>query len=228
MSLPLRSALVVLLSLPFFTSAAGCQTGGVIEGRLTGDFGPLPRTAPRYPAGVAAAKGMQRVPPVVYLTGERLGPVGGSADGVRASEPAATIDIAQHDTVFVPPAVAIRTGTVVRFPNADPFFHNVFSYARNARFDLGRYPEGHSREVRFAKEGIARIYCEIHEFMRAVVLVTRHPFGAVADEDGSFRFEGVPAGEYTLVAYHPDVGLFEGPVVVRQGETVRVDLRLGR
>lgn len=212
----LRAVLALaVLSLPLATAARG-QTG-VIEGRVAVAVGPAKRTAPRYPSGGASARDMQPVAAVVYLVGEGLG----SGPGV------AEVDLLQRDTAFVPSAIAIRTGTVVRFPNADSFFHNVFSYARNARFDLGRYPEGESRQVTFAEPGIARVFCEVHEFMRAVVVVTDHPFHAVVGEDGTFRFDGVPPGEYTLVAYHPDLGSIEQTVVAGQGGRARVDLELG-
>ncbi len=63
--------------------------------------------------------------------------------------------------------------------------------------------------------------------MRAVVLVTEHTFHDVVAEDGTFRIEGIPAGEYTLAAYHPDLGSLEERIVVRAGGTARVSLRLG-
>jgi len=196
------------------------QATGVVEGTLTVATRPARMTASRYPAGTVAAKGMQQVPAVVYLMGEGL-----SASGAVGSEP--VVDVVQRDTAFAPAAIAIRTGTVVRFPNGDPFYHNVFSYAGNARFDLERYPEGELRQVTFAEPGIAHVYCEVHEFMRAVVVVTDHPFHAVVGDDGAFRLDGVPAGRYTLVAYHPDLGPLERDVTVSAGQRVALELDLG-
>jgi len=72
----------------------------------------------------------------------------------------------------MPAAMVVPVGTTVRFPNQDTFFHNVFSYSGPARFDLGRYPRGESKDVRFDEAGIVKVYCEVHEFMRAVVVVT--------------------------------------------------------
>ena len=38
--------------------------------------------------------------------------------------------------------------------------------------------------------------------MRAYVGVLPHPFFAVTDREGKFEIRGVPAGSYTLVAWH--------------------------
>ena len=53
-----------------------------------------------------------------------------------------TATIVQKDETFVPRVVAITRGSTVDFPNADPFFHDVFSLSRSGTFDLGCYPRG--------------------------------------------------------------------------------------
>jgi plastocyanin len=218
-----RHTLLLGLTLGLLPTSASGQAPAVIEGRIVLGAEPARKTASRYPSGVIAPKGMQPVAAVVYLTGPALG-ANASPAGPAAG---AAVEVLQRDTAFVPSTVAVTAGTTVRFPNGDPFFHNVFSYASNARFDLGRYPEGSSRQVTFPEPGIARVFCEIHEFMRAVILVTDHPFHAVVAEDGTFRIEGVPAGEHTLVAYHPDLGSIREQIVVEAGERVRVERALG-
>ena len=211
-------ALFVLTLIPSLgiASPVGGQQTGVVEGTLSLLLGPQKRWASRYPGAGPTTARVHSVPAVVYLLGDFL-----------EEEPLdAVVEIVQRGGVFTPGAVVVRTGTTVRFPNQDPFFHNIFSYA-DPRFDLGRYPEGESREVLFDAPGIVRVYCEIHEFMRAVVLVTDHSFHDVVAEDATFRMDGVPPGEYTLAAYHPDLGSLEEPVVVRAGGTTRVEVELG-
>ncbi len=211
--------LALLLALPPASGVARAlvaQETGVIEGTVSLRLGPQRRLAARYPGAGPTSGKVHPVPAVVYLLGNF--PEEGPVTAVR--------DIVQRDGVFLPGAVVVRSGTVVRFPNEDPYFHNVFSYA-DPRFDLGRYPEGESREVLFDAPGIVRVYCEIHEHMRAVVLVTEHRFHDVVSEDGAFRIDGIPPGEYTLAAYHPDLGSLEERIVVLGGGTARVLLQLG-
>lgn len=107
----------------------------------------------------------------------------------------------EHET-FVPHVLAIQVGTVVDFPNGDPFFHNVFSLSKASRFDLGRYPRGRSRSVRFDEPGVVRVFCDIHSHMSAFILVFAHRFFAVTDEEGRYRIDGVPPGTWTLTAWY--------------------------
>jgi plastocyanin len=161
---------------------------------------------------------VQEVPAVVFLKG----PV----RGAPAHPPRATPTMAQRDTAFVPAALVVQVGTTVDFPNGDPFFHNVFSYSSAARFDLGRYPRGETRQVTFDKPGIVKVYCEVHETMRAVIVVTENPFNDVVDAQGRFRIPGIPEGTYTMVIWHPDLDSLERQVRVVAGETVRLDVEL--
>src|SRR5947209_1192263 len=77
----------------------------------------------------------------------------------------------QKNKSFTPHVLAIPVGTVVDFPNFDPIFHNAFSNYNGQVFDVGLYPPGSSRSVRFARPGIVRVFCNIHAGMSAVIVV---------------------------------------------------------
>jgi hypothetical protein len=107
----------------------------------------------------------------------------------------------QRDEAFWPYVLAITVGSSVEFPNSDPIFHNVFSLSKPRRFDLGRYPKGQSRSVRFSEPGVVRVFCDIHSHMSAFILVFAHPFFAVTDAEGRYRIERVPPGAYSLAVW---------------------------
>ncbi len=65
----------------------------------------------------------------------------------------------------------IKVGDTVRFRNMDPYFHNVFSLSDVQIFDLGSYPTGQSKAVKFVKPGKVEVECAIHPQMRMVVEV---------------------------------------------------------
>jgi plastocyanin len=131
----------------------------------------------------------------------------------------------QRNETFVPYVLAVTVGSVVEFPNSDRTYHNVFSLSKARRFDLGRYPRGQSRSVRFDQPGIVRVFCEIHSHMSAWILVFAHPYFGVTDGEARYRIDGVPPGSYTLALWN------DGAVRARRelrvgadGETIEADV----
>ena len=102
----------------------------------------------------------------------------------------------QRDKVFDPHILVVEVGSQVDFPNLDPFFHNVFSLFNGKRFDLGLYESGSTRAVRFDREGVCYIFCNIHPQMSAVVVVVDTPYFAVSDSRGEIAVRDVPPGRY--------------------------------
>jgi len=123
------------------------------------------------------------------------------AAALESREPArASMD--QRNETFVPHVLAVDTGAVVDFPNNDTTYHNVFSLSKIKKFDLGRYARGKSKSVLFDRPGVIRIFCDIHSHMSAFVLVFSHPYYATTTTDGRYRIDNVPAGTYTVSAWH--------------------------
>ena len=104
----------------------------------------------------------------------------------------------QKNRMFSPHLLVVPVGAIVQFPNADPFFHNVFSLFDGKRFDLGLYEAGATKAVTFSREGISYIFCNIHPEMSAVVLALSTPLYAIADSSGAFHLREVAYGDYEL------------------------------
>ena len=109
----------------------------------------------------------------------------------------------QKNETFVPHVLAVTTGTSVEFRNSDRTYHNVFSLSKANSFDLGRYPPGRSKSVRFDHPGIVRVFCEIHSHMNAFILVFAHRHFALTNAQGEYRIDGIPPGTYTVSVWHP-------------------------
>jgi plastocyanin len=109
-----------------------------------------------------------------------------------------TYRLVQKNKMFTPHLLVVPTGSQVEFPNQDPFFHNVFSLFNGRRFDLGLYESGTSRSVRFDREGVSYIFCNIHPEMGAVVLALSTPYYGISGENGFVVIHGVPPGSYRL------------------------------
>jgi plastocyanin len=106
--------------------------------------------------------------------------------------------LTQKDKQFTPHLLVVPTGSNVEFPNKDPFFHNVFSLFNGKRFDLGLYESGTTRSVRFDREGVSYIFCNIHPEMGAIVLSLSTPYYGISDKDGTVTLRNVPPGTYHL------------------------------
>jgi plastocyanin len=106
--------------------------------------------------------------------------------------------LVQKDKMFKPHLLVVPTGSSVEFPNQDPFFHNVFSLFNGKRFDLGLYESGTSRAVRFDREGVSYIFCNIHPEMGAIVLSLNTPYYGVSTAAGAVAIHNVPPGNYRL------------------------------
>jgi plastocyanin len=104
----------------------------------------------------------------------------------------------QKNREFLPHLQVVPVGAAVAFPNADPFFHNVFSLFDGKRFDLGLYEAGSTKSVTFSREGVSYIFCNIHPEMSAVVIALSTPLYAIAAHDETFTFPSVPSGSYRL------------------------------
>jgi plastocyanin len=152
---------------------------------------------------------------VVYLEAAPLGAFE-TTDGGRA-----VMD--QRNETFVPHVLAIATGTTVEFPNSDNFYHNVFSFSKTRRFDLGRYAAGRSKSVRFDRPGIVRVFCDIHAHMNAFILVFSHPFFAMTDVEGRYRIGNVPAGTYNVIAWNEGTSSDPKSITVPAGGIAELD-----
>lgn len=185
---------IVLLVGIWIACCAALQAQAVIQGRVT-----LPKARPsvvvnqRYE--IVVQGGVLAVHPpvaVVYLEGKFP---------ASPSQPLARME--QKGLLFHPAILPVRAGTRVEFPNLDNTYHNIFSYSAPKRFDLGRYrPDDRPIPSQvFDVPGLVTLRCDIHEHMRALILVLDTPYFVVTDTDGRFRLEGLPAGRYLLKAW---------------------------
>ncbi len=137
--------------------------------------------------------------PGVWLYGSHLPP---ARSRRRLFIQRTSLRLVQRDKSFEPHVLVVPVGSVVAFPNRDPFFHNVFSLFEGKRFDLGLYEAGGSRDVHFDKPGISYIFCNIHPEMSAVVIALDTPYYGISDQRGQVVIADVPSGKYTLRVWY--------------------------
>lgn len=147
-------------------------------------------------------------------------------DGVKAKPRPDKATMVMKGKAFAPRVVAIPVGGTVEFPNEDPIFHNVFSVSGENRFDLALYKRPRMGSWTFQHPGVARVYCNIHPQMSAVVVVRDSPYFVKAGADGTFTIENVPAGRHVLKAWHERAGEVATEVTVPAQGAVQAQLAL--
>lgn len=190
-----------VISAAYLMATASIYAGGAIEGVVTVKSKGL--------FGKEGAKG-DASNVVIFL------------EEIQQPNPNGKASVVQKGKQFQPRVLPIVMGGVVEFPNEDPFNHNVFSPTPEYKFDLDYYGTGKSKNVRFAKSGAVRIYCNIHSNMVTDILVVPNPFFAKTGKDGRFKISNIPAGKYTFVAWQPTGASERRGIVIADGKTINV------
>ncbi|MBU4566037.1 MAG: hypothetical protein KMY53_13715 [Desulfarculus sp.] len=122
----------------------------------------------------------------------------------------------QRQLTFIPYVLPVPVGAKVSFPNNDKVAHNVFSLSQAKKFNLGSYKPGQSIEVTFDQPGVVELRCDVHQEMKAYILVLKNPYYALTDAQGNFAIpdskllaahgiKGVPPlpeGKYLMKTWH--------------------------
>ena len=138
--------------------------------------------------------------------------------GVTGAYPApagsATVD--QSACMYRPRVQGIVLGQPLVIKNSDQTLHNIHGYkGASTLFNKAEIPglPPMTQQLTDADQ-IVKLKCDVHPWMTAFVLVSSHPFFAVTGDDGSFKIAGVPAGSYTVEAWHERYGAKTAQVTV--------------
>src|SRR5579859_147766 len=186
--------------------AAVCAVGALAQSAERGSEVKGEVTLVRGVAGVSTSDASHVV---VWLTPVDV------VQPVRATE-RAHYRLVQHNKRFEPGLLVVPVGSVVDFPNADPWFHNVFSLYRGKRFDLGLYQAGAQRSVHFDRIGPSYLFCNIHPEMTGVVLAIDSELFGVTDKGGHYSIAGVAPGKYTMHVWYENAAAASLQAMQRQ------------
>jgi plastocyanin len=136
-------------------------------------------------------------------------------DGAAVGEPENDIvTLDQRGCAYAPYVVGAVVGQTLRVLNSDATLHNVNArHGSQAIFNRPQLAGAPALTRSLDELGALDLRCDVHPWMLGHVLVGDHRYFAVSDQDGHFQIENVPAGTYTLQAWHPHLG--EAAVAVR-------------
>ena len=126
----------------------------------------------------------------------------------KPAAPSAAVTIDQKGCQYTPHVFGIQAGQPLEILNSDATLHNIHSLSKETKeFNLGMPIQGMKLTKKFEKpEIMVKMKCDVHPWMMGYIGVVNHPFHAVTGEDGSFKIENVPVGEYELEAWHETYG----------------------
>ena len=146
------------------------------------------------------------------------------ASGVYAA-PAEAKTLDQKGCAYSPRVLAIMTGQPLEIVSSDATIHNVHAASKeNRAFNLGMPAPGTRYTRTFEKAEIVPFRCDVHPWMRAFVAVVPHPFFAVTGADGRFEIRGLPAGTYTVEAWHEKLPAQSFTLTLADGEAATRDV----
>jgi len=164
--------------------------------------------------------GKQRDFPFVRVNETALQNVVIVLEGVEKGKPfpRSSAEFVAKDCTFLPYVTAVpKKGAngwpVFKTVNEDATMHNPHAYevtgsVRRTLWNVGLPEKGSKfeKETIVRKGNVIKLECDQHDFMHSWTRVVENPYFAVVGEDGSFRIDEVPPGQYKLVAWHPLLG----------------------
>lgn len=141
------------------------------------------------------------------------------APAAGASSPPVVID--QLKCTYTPRVMGAQAGQPIQVKNSDQTLHNVRAMAGTKPiFNMAQPPQMPPvSKPTPADAEMIQLKCDVHPWMKAFVVVSPHPYFSTTGEDGSFSITGLPAGTYTLEAWHETLGTKTAEVTVKDGET---------
>jgi plastocyanin len=138
--------------------------------------------------------------------------------------PSAHATITQTDCMYVPRVQGVLAGQTIDIKNGDGTLHNVHTYkGGESWFNKPQIKGSDAIPQELPDEPkIIKFTCDVHPWMHGFVVASANPFFAVSGADGTFTIDKVPAGDFTLEAWHPHYGLKTAKVKVEDGKAAEV------
>ncbi len=141
--------------------------------------------------------------------------------------PSTPVTVENKTCMYVPHVTGMRVGQSVIFLNQDPTLHNIHAYPKVGKaFNLGLPLVGMKQTKKFdAPEVMVPLKCDVHPWMQGYIGVLAHPYFQVTGADGSFELKDLPAGTYTIEAWHEKLGAQTQTITLGPQETKEIEFK---
>ena len=151
-------------------------------------------------------------------------------EGIRSGKaPAADLVVTNRDCAFHPHVSAGMAGSLLKAANEDPLTHSTHPYYGKRSFF--NYQFSSPGEIypgrKMAEPGLITVKCDVHNWMRAFVVVHDSPYIGVTDSSGILLIEDIPPGEYRYISWHEKLGESRGSIKISPRRESELQLKLG-
>jgi plastocyanin len=138
--------------------------------------------------------------------------------------PTETARIDQKGCRYHPHVFGVRVGQPIEILNSDPTLHNIHAMPKdNSEFNTAQPMQNMKITHTFdKKEVMVPFKCEVHGWMNSYVGVLDHPYFATTDDGGKFDLKNLPAGTYTIEAWHEKLGTMTQSVTIAEKESKEI------
>jgi len=153
----------------------------------------------------------------------------GLPEGYSYAPPSEAVILDQQGCMYTPHVFGVQVGQDLKILNSDPLLHNLNALAeQNRPFNFGMPRQGDERIRSFrVSEVMMKIKCDVHGWMSTYAGVVDHPYFSVSNESGSFSIGDLPAGTYTIEAWHEQYGSATQTITVGDGEAAELSFTFG-
>jgi plastocyanin len=152
---------------------------------------------------------------VVYISS-------GATDDAKVPTEAVTYD--QQGCQYIPHVLAMHVSQPLKIVNKDQTSHNIHPLPKlNAEWNKSQPSGAAPIDAKFDKEEFIPVKCNIHPWMHGYFVVLKTSHYAISKEDGAYTLPDLPAGKYTITAWHEKYGTQTQDVTVTGSETKTVD-----
>ena len=139
-----------------------------------------------------------------------------------------SVSLQSRHCLFQPRIQATQVGAFLALNSGDEIAHNPHGWWNDTRtvFNITLLNPNLKFKRKLKRDGIYRVECDTHTWMKAYILVFKHPFYAVTDAQGDFLLKNIPAGRYTLRVWHEVLGEQTSVVVVAPEKETHADFML--
>jgi plastocyanin len=141
--------------------------------------------------------------------------------GYYFDAPTEPVKLEQTGCRYHPHVFGIRVGQPLEIVNSDDTMHNVHAVANvNQEFNFGQPMKGMRQTKTFTtREVMVPVKCDVHNWMMAYAGIVEHPYFAITANGGTFELKNVPAGTYTIEAWHEKLGTQSQTVTLGEKES---------